>query len=152
ASLSAGRIAGLVSLIVCLVGGWLVLSLTGAEQGQLTDLNRVAMANFAGVGLFSVVVAASLRKTLARLHAAQSDARTAAAALRRSDTQLEAMIDQASAGIARMGMDGRVVSANQRFADILGHTPDSIIGVGIGGASHPQDVEPTQALLRRVTD
>jgi len=152
ASLSAGRVAGIIALVACLLGGWTILHFSGASQGLFTDLNRVATFNFIAVGLFSTIVAASLRKTLGRLDAAQVDARTAAAALRRSDTQLEAMIDQASAGIARVGMDGRIVAANQRFADMLGHTADSVIGIGTRAASHPEDVEPTLALLRQVMD
>jgi len=150
AALSAGRAAGLASLVTCLIGGWMVVHLTGSGVSLFTDLNRVGSFNFLVVGTFAVIIAASLRKTLGRLDAAQRDARTAAAALRRSDTQLEAMIDQASAGIARVSLDGQVVSANQRFADILGYTTETAIGINTRAASHPEDVEPTLKLLQQV--
>ncbi|GAA0644465.1 PAS domain S-box protein [Brevundimonas lenta] len=77
-----------------------------------------------------------------------TEARAADAALREREAQLQAMVDQASAGIARVGLDGSILSANARFAEILGVRPDDVIGRTTAMVSHPDDVEPTRAALQ----
>ena len=107
----------------------------------------MATVNFVIVGLFVTVVAASLRKTLLRLDTAMAERRTADARMGETELELRAMVDQASAGIARVGLDGVVLSANARFAQILGTTTERLIGATTADVTHPDDVAPTKALL-----
>ncbi len=72
-----------------------------------------------------------------------TDARAAEKALRDSETQLQAMVDQASAGIARVDLNGRITMINARFAEILGVTPEAAIGIGTRDVTHPDDIDPT---------
>ncbi|RZJ01305.1 MAG: PAS domain S-box protein [Brevundimonas sp.] len=58
------------------------------------------------------------------------------------------MVDQASAGIARVGLDGRVVSANARFAEILGLTREQAIGITTTDVTHADDIGPTYDALQ----
>ncbi len=273
AALAGGRIAGLTALFACLFGGWVIVGAGGIGAGVGNRLGVVATTNFIVVGLFSTVVAASLRKALWRLDATVgdlqasaaridetegrlhliselapvmlwmsdergacvhlnealrrfwglegseddvdfgrflhpddrgrvlattvaageahtpfevearyrradgawrtlhtearprfdahgvfrgmigvnvdvTDARAAEAALREREAQLQAMVDQASAGIARVALDGSILSANARFAEIVGVPHDKVVGLTTEAISHPDDVEPTRKALR----
>ena len=150
AALAGGRVSGLVATAACLLGGWVIAGPGAVGFGIAAPLGRVATVNFIIVGLFCTLVAASLRKSLARLGETVSALENSRDALRRNEAELTAMVDQAAAGIARVGMDGRVVSANARFAALLGHTQESIIGMTTAQASHPDDVQPTLDLLSSV--
>src|SRR5690606_4606276 len=76
-----------------------------------------------------------------------TDARAAEAALLEREAQLQAMVDQASAGIARISLDGAILSANSRYAEILGVRHDDVVGLSTEAVSHPDDVEPTRRAL-----
>ncbi len=273
AALAGGRLAGVVAVLACLFGGWALVGMDAMGAGVSNRLGVVATTNFVVVGLFSTIVAASLRKVLGRLDASiddlrlsaerisesehrlhliseqapvmlwmsdeqgrcvhlnqalrefwgvtdygggfdftsvlheddrervaaasraameqaaplevearyrradgtwrtlhtearpridahgrnlgmigvnvdVTDARAAETALREREGQLQAMVDQASAGIARVGLDGAVLSANARFAEILGLSPDEALGVTTEAVTHPEDVAPTRRALK----
>ncbi|WP_331032282.1 PAS domain S-box protein [Brevundimonas sp.] len=76
-----------------------------------------------------------------------TEARAAETALREREAQLQAMVDQASAGIARVGLDGSILSANARYAEIIGVPHDQVVGLSTEAVSHPDDVEPTRRAL-----
>lgn len=145
-ALAAGRSAGLSAMVASLIGGWVLVGASGATR-LLDPQGQASTANFLVVGVFAILVAASLRKTVHSLD-------DTVAALKRSDirmgqTELElaAIIEQASAGIARVSLDGVVETANRRFAEILGTTEARLIGARTGDVTHPDDIAPTQALL-----
>ena len=273
AALAAGRIAGVTSLVVCLLGGWMVVGMDAVGAGVGNRMGVVATTNFILVGLFATIVAAALRKALAQLdetvsalslsadrvsetegrlelvselapvmlwmsdvagrcvllnlalrrfwgvsgidddfdfsrylHPADKDrvseatrraverreplevearyqradgawrilhtearprhgpdgvfegmigvnvdvteARAAETALREREAQLQAMVDQASAGIARVALDGSILSANARYAEILGVPHERVVGLTTEAVSHPDDVERTREALR----
>ncbi|MBF0666158.1 MAG: PAS domain S-box protein [Brevundimonas sp.] len=81
-----------------------------------------------------------------------TDARKAEAALLEREAQLQAMVDQASAGIARVGLDGAILSANARYAEIAGIPQDRIVGLSTEAVSHPDDVEPTRRALAQALE
>jgi len=265
AALAGGRIAGGVATLACLLGGWVIAGPDALGGGIATPMGRVATVNFVIVGLFCTLVAASLRKTVARLdgsiadlmhsearfgtavdavrgvlwtttvdgrmqgqqpawtrltgqsafeyqdygwasavhpedaqptidtwnqavtegrlfefehrlriangdyrtftvravptvdakgdivewvgvHTDVTDTRRAEAALRNSQAELKATVEQAAAGIARVGPDGKLISANARYAEILGLTQEALIGITTDAVSHPDDVNPTLEL------
>ncbi len=155
AALAGGIRAGLIALLACLVGGWAILHFGAIGLNFQSPQARASSVNFALVGAFAAVMSASLRSTVRRLEASlrkldvtSDEARAAEAARRDSQLQLRAMIDQASAGIARVDLEGKVVSANSRFADILGLSPPAVIGICTADVSHPDDVRPTLDILR----
>ncbi|CAN5324760.1 hypothetical protein BH09PSE1_BH09PSE1_08680 [soil metagenome] len=147
AALAAGRIAGITSVVACLGGGWLLVHFGSNTGVSSTRLNVVATVNFIVVGLFVSVVAASLRKILHRLDASVEAQKAADARVGETEIELRAMVDQASAGIARVGLDGVIESVNARFAEILGTTEDRLVGATTADVTHPDDVAPTKALL-----
>ena len=272
AALAAGRLAGIAAVFACLFGGWLVVGMHATGAGIDSRLGIIATTNFIIVGLFTTVVAASLRKVLGRLDASidalrlsterisesehrlhliseqapimlwmsdeagrcvhlneplrrfwgvkesagvvdfatflhkddrarvasvirsaadqvepfevearfkradgvwrllrtegrpridaagrfqgmigvnidVTDGRAAETALREREAQLQAMVDQASAGIARVGLDGTILSANARYAEILGVPHENVVGLSTEAVSHPDDVELTRRAL-----
>lgn len=78
-----------------------------------------------------------------------TDARLAEAALRASEAALKATVDQASAGIARVGLDGRIMTANARFANILGISEADAVGISTADVTHHEDIEPTRQMLEQ---
>ena len=150
AALTGGRVAGAVATAACLLGGWIIAGPAAVGFGVATPAGRVATVNFLVVGAFATIVAASLRKTLARLGETIAALESSQDALRRNEAELSAMVDQASAGIARVGMNGAVVSANARFAELLGYSSDSVVGITTRDVSHPEDIQPTIDLLASV--
>lgn len=69
---------------------------------------------------------------------------------RRDDLQLqiahsEAMFaeafENAPAGEAMVGLDGRVIRANRAFAAMLGRTVEEMVGVSVASITHPDDIE-----------
>lgn len=151
AALTAGRAAGFVATIAALIGAWLLADPGAVGVGVSTPTGRIATFNFLLVGFFATVVAASLRKTLSRLNESVSALETSGVALDSHQAELTAMVDQAAAGIARVSKEGRVISANARFAELLGLTPASIVGLTTSDVSHPDDIQATLDLLAEVT-
>ena len=158
AGLAGGVVAGLTAVVVCLAGGWAVVGLDTPGSVWSQQLGRIATTNFLLVGAFASILSASLRSTVRRLDASVSAldrtsdaARMAEAARLETQAELRAMIDQASAGIARVDSTGLVVSANARFAEILGLTPRTSVGIRTSDVTHPDDIAPTLAMLQKVT-
>lgn len=79
-----------------------------------------------------------------------TDARAAEKALRDNEAELQAMVDQASAGIARVDLNGRITKINARYAELLGVTPEAAIGMGTRDVSHPDDIDPTFDALNAI--
>ena len=158
AALAGGIVAGLTAVVACLLGGWAVVGMDTLGTGWGERLGRVATSNFVLVGVFASVLSASLRSTLRRLEASASAldrtsdaARLAEAARLETQAELRGMIEQASAGIARVDPSGLIVRANARFAEILGLAPGAAAGIRTADVTHPDDVAPTLALLQKVT-
>lgn len=54
------------------------------------------------------------------------------------EAEYEATFEAAPVGIARMGSDGRLARANQRFCDILGRSRDDILGLSLAHLVLPE--------------
>jgi len=147
AALGGGRVAGVTALIACLVGGSILVALPEGAESLATRLNIVASTSFLLVGLFCTVVGASLRRTLQRLDASVAANQAAVARLGETEAELRAMVEQASAGIARVGLDGLIQTANARFAEIMGRPVEALVGATTADVTHPDDIAATEALL-----
>ncbi len=108
-------------------------------DGAWRILHTDARPRFDAAGAFSGMIGVNIDVT---------DARAAESALREREAQLQAMVDQASAGIARVALDGSIISANARYAEILGLAHDQVAGLTTEAVSHPEDVERTRKALR----
>ncbi|MBI5838139.1 MAG: PAS domain S-box protein [Candidatus Eisenbacteria bacterium] len=64
-------------------------------------------------------------------------------ALRESEAVFRAIFEQAAVGVALLETNtGRFVLVNQRFADIVGRTPASMVGTDFMSITHPDDLPP----------
>ncbi|MFN3353222.1 MAG: PAS domain S-box protein [Brevundimonas sp.] len=152
ASLAGGRLGGLSALLACLLGGWLVVALGDPSVGPFAHTRRVATFNFIVVGLFVTGVASALRSTIRNLDEASAARLEADQRLQVGQAELQAILDQSSAGIARLDVQGRIVAANARFSDILGRSAAELTGQSPAAFTYHEDVAATGALLDRVRE
>jgi PAS domain S-box-containing protein len=64
----------------------------------------------------------------------------AAAAVRESESKFRALFEQAAFGVAKAeAKTGRLVLFNQHFADLLGYSPEELLGMDLQTITHPDD-------------
>ncbi|HZR78493.1 MAG TPA: PAS domain S-box protein [Chthoniobacterales bacterium] len=71
-------------------------------------------------------------------------------ALRESEARLRALVEQATAGMARCDTSGRIIFANQRYCKMLGYSESELLGKTIREVTYPGDVERGMALFRKM--
>src|SRR5882672_9205101 len=64
-------------------------------------------------------------------------------ALRASEERFRQTFELAASGIAHVGLDGRFLQVNRSLCEILGYSPDELIGRGVKEISHPEDRDVT---------
>ncbi len=70
--------------------------------------------------------------------------------LRDSEQQLRATFAQAAVGIAIAGMDGKFMSMNRKFCEILGYAPDELQTMTFRQITHPDDLLETESYVTRL--
>jgi PAS domain S-box-containing protein len=70
--------------------------------------------------------------------------------LRESEARLRAIVDQATAGMARADLNGRILFVNQTFCDMLGYRESELLGKPIRDFTHPADAKKTTGLFSRL--
>ena len=147
AALWGGQIAGYASIAVCTAGAVAMSQLLpGAQESNMRTLS-IGVGSFIFVGVFGTILGASLRSTLRHLDDNIRRLRESDTLVGETTLELRAMFEQASAGIARVGLKGEVISSNARFAEILGLTPDEAKGITTSDVTHPDDVGATKLAL-----
>ncbi len=124
AALAGGRIAGLTATISCLLGGWIIAGPTAVGVGISTPIGRVATVNFILVGLFSTMVAASLRKTVARLDGVIAALKASEAQIDETETRFRDISDIAPVMLWTADANGRAY-VNAEFRRFWGDRPVS---------------------------
>ncbi|HKE13964.1 MAG TPA: ATP-binding protein [Kofleriaceae bacterium] len=76
--------------------------------------------------------------------------REALAQVEESEQRLGAILSQVAVGIVQTSLDGRLLSANQRFCEMVGRARDDIIGLHAQDLIHPDEVAATAAIFERV--
>ncbi|WP_291832203.1 PAS domain S-box protein [Brevundimonas sp.] len=147
AALWGGRFAGYAAIIVSIVGAVALTQLAGGLIAFNATSLAVGVASFIFAGLFGTVLGASLRSTLRDLDDTVSRLRASDSLVDETTSELRAMVEQASAGIARVGLNGKIISSNARFAEILGLRPDQAVGITTGDVTHPDDIALTRSAL-----
>ncbi len=77
--------------------------------------------------------------------------REALAQVEESEQRLGAILSQVAVGIVQTALDGRLLSVNQRFCEIVGRTREEIIGLCTHDLSHPDDVAATSSIAARIS-
>lgn len=71
-------------------------------------------------------------------------------ALRESERRFRATFENAAVGIAHVAPDGTMLRVNDRLCQIVGWSAEELTTRTFQGITHPDDLEPNLALLRRV--
>jgi PAS domain S-box-containing protein len=71
-------------------------------------------------------------------------------ALRQSEQRFHAIFKQAAVGMAIATLDGRFEQVNERCAEILGYATEDIYHHTFRELTYPDDILPTEALVRRL--
>jgi PAS domain S-box-containing protein len=79
-----------------------------------------------------------------------TERRQAEEALRESEERFRAIVRQATAGIVRKDMDGRLLFVNQAFCDMLGYSESELVGKTIWELTHEEDIEQNKQLYDRM--
>ncbi|MGN8002427.1 bifunctional diguanylate cyclase/phosphodiesterase [Acidovorax sp. 22279] len=96
--------------------------------------------------LASVVALLVRQRTLALVRAQLSDD-----ARRESEERFRALFNQATVGVAQVdSATGQFVRVNQRYADILGYSPEEMVGMTFQSLTHPDDLAADMAQVRRL--
>jgi len=74
----------------------------------------------------------------------------AEAALRASEAHLSGLFAQTGAGFAETTPDGRFLSANDHYCDLVGRSREALLGAQVQDITHPDDLDVTADLLDRV--
>jgi len=69
--------------------------------------------------------------------------------LRASEERFRSLFNQASAGVARVSLDGYFVEVNQYFCDLLGYTREEMLSKTFQDVTHPDDIQRDLKQLRR---
>ena len=96
--------------------------------------------------LASTVALLVRQRTLALVRAQLSDK-----ARRESEDRFRALFNQATVGVAQVdSATGQFVRVNQRYADILGYSPQELVGMTFQSLTHPDDLAAELAHVRRL--
>jgi PAS domain S-box-containing protein len=107
---------------------------------SIAQLAKAARA--IGSGGTTAPVATSLREVNdlgEALSRASHDRQAAEMAMRESDMRFRAIVDQSTAGIAIVGLDGRYRFANRRHCEITGYSPEELYARTLIDITHPED-------------
>ncbi|HJR81266.1 MAG TPA: PAS domain S-box protein [Anaerolineales bacterium] len=73
-------------------------------------------------------------------------------ALRESEEWFRAIVNQATAGIVRKGVDGRLMFVNQAFCDMLGYSQAELLTKTIWELTHEEDIDKNKELYDRMAE
>jgi PAS domain S-box-containing protein len=71
-------------------------------------------------------------------------------ALRESEARMRATVEQATAGVARCDVNGRITFANRKLCEMLGYEESELIGKSIAAVTHPDDVKSNMRRFREM--
>jgi PAS domain S-box-containing protein len=147
AALAAGRLAGMTAIVASLLGGWLIAGPTAIGVGISTPLGVVSTTNFIVVGLFVAVVAASLRKTLARLDRSVAELSAADARVGESDARFRLMADTAPSPVWMTNANAEVEFVNAALVKYYGRPAEELLGHVWRQTIHPDDQAAVAAAM-----
>jgi PAS domain S-box-containing protein len=70
--------------------------------------------------------------------------------IRESEAQMRAIVEQATAGMARADREGHISFVNRRFCEIVGYDESEILGRDTSHFTHPDDIRKTHKLFREL--
>ncbi|WP_235562739.1 PAS domain S-box protein [Brevundimonas sp. Root1423] len=147
AALAAGRVAGVTTVVASLFGGWIIAGPTSVGVGISTPIGVVSTTNFIVVGLFLVLVGASLRKTLSRLDRSVADLSAADARIGESDARFRLMADTAPSPVWMTNANAEVEFVNAALVQYYGRPAEELLGHVWRQTIHPDDQAQVAATM-----
>jgi len=121
----------------------LIVAVGTSEDEVLAEARRHRARGYGA----AILITAVITLFCALLLVAMSRRRRASAALAMTETRFRATFEQAAIGIAHIALDGRYVAVNRKFCDMLGRTPEQLIGTPAGGMERDGEDGPRMAAL-----
>jgi PAS domain S-box-containing protein len=84
------------------------------------------------------------------LQTGMAERQAAAEALQESEERFRATFEQAAVGLAHVAPDGRWLRVNRKLCDIVGYSPEELIGRRFADITHADDLELDLAQVRRM--
>ena len=91
-----------------------------------------------------------LLDVLARQAADLIESKRADEEVRESEARMRATVEQATAGVARCDVNGRIVFVNQKLCDMIGYTESELIGKTFADVTHPDDSDINSRLFQEL--
>jgi diguanylate cyclase (GGDEF)-like protein/PAS domain S-box-containing protein len=79
-----------------------------------------------------------------------SERKQAMQTLAESEERFRATFEQAAVGIVHVSFEGKILSCNHRFAQIVGYAPEEVANLTVKQLTAPEDVAESVALIRRI--
>lgn len=70
-------------------------------------------------------------------------------ALRESETRFRSTFEQTIVGLAHISLNGQMLRVNAKFAEIVGHDREALLGMSFQEITHPEDLEADLANFAR---
>ncbi|MHC4398567.1 MAG: PAS domain-containing sensor histidine kinase [Planctomycetota bacterium] len=94
----------------------------------------------------------SLRRRIEAIEGAGPGLSATKRAVSDNEEPFRLAFDNGPIGMSIGGLDGRILRANRVLCDMLGYSEEELTGRPIMEVTHPDDVERTSSLIRRVID
>lgn len=78
-----------------------------------------------------------------------TDIKQAEEGLREWGERFRALVEQATAGVVEMDLEGNHTLVNQRFCDMLGYTEAELLGMSVHAVTHPEDLPVCLQLMEK---
>lgn len=70
--------------------------------------------------------------------------------LRENPARPGAIVEQATVAIAQVGVDGSIVTVDQRLCELLRYTEEELLGIDLRDLTHPEDLEAEMGNMSRL--
>jgi PAS domain S-box-containing protein len=81
-----------------------------------------------------------------------SDRRRMEESLRQSEERYRAIYDQVLVGISQADLTGKIISANERFCEIVGRSQEELLTLRMQDITHPDDLPPNLVLFQTMVE
>jgi len=148
----------LLAEVLVIVTAWLIARQVAAPLQAVASVAEEVVAGrtppdlaFAGLVEAEITELSDAGRNLRAMVAAVVQARELSReAMERSEDRFRATFEQSAAGLALLDVEGHVVLINERYAELLGRSRESLAGVRLVDLTHPDHRPEERAALQQV--
>jgi PAS domain S-box-containing protein len=133
-------------------GRWSLVVSTRPSFEVISGKEQVPLVLVAGLILSGVLFFITRAEAIAREDAERNALSLARSeeALRASEGRFRTIFNQAAVGIAEIDLDGCLIMVNKRFSEILGYSPEELIGCTYPDLTYPDDLDVSMDYVARL--